>query len=690
MSGDETKSLNLDIKILPEIDDESFLCYLKKVNDTTVTDRICNELDVRNTTKNYFKDLYLKIKHFISKEKERFRLLKEPDFFKDQPMFNLKDMHQYVILLGSPFVEKAKQDKFKMYLTTKSVLTEFASMVKGIYFPYEDSDKPSLANGAMVIIKFDSIEEARLVRQTIDGKFIMKNSQGHSLLFDEFIQLVNYNKIEKDEEKAQKFIENLKVCHEWEKETLEELYIKRNDKLFQQCSLHYLRKEIKPLHEGCELKECDTLNWSPNGTFLIKNCGNSIEFFSGNKTLEKVLEIPENCQSLKVSNDEKYMISFLGLGNTNLISDPDYIKDLITRQNVFIWDIYRTQIIKSIRIGNDEDFSNFKFSDDSKYLGRLKNDTLMIYEAPEYKMLMDNFLNKRHPLTDKVTKYHWFPNRNYIMTIQEVRNHRNLDTRLEFYQIPSRRKCDLSIPFTNVQVVNFKWHPNNKVLVLLLKTMNIPEWSIRIIEFNFNNFSHKSKNYQVIKPVVRNKKEETMTEKDIDYNSVDVFWLDNGNEIMITAKKRLLIPYYSMTDKKYNMSDNGYSISIIMYKFNNKDLKATPWPEEKNKLNLKFDSVEVSPSGKNFIFYKKRFEERDSYGMGIIYSIDNEEIHNIASLNFEDKFSNIRFDQSGRFFAIELSRVHMENYTSKGYKIFYISGDMIAEDKDENLREVIF
>lgn len=674
--------LDLDIKMIPEIDNEDFLYFLQKINANHVTERMMAELDVRPDTQNYHKELYNKIKHFISKEKERVRLNKEPTFFTDKPMFNIKDLHNYVIILGTPFVEKAKQDKFRQYLTTKSILTDFAVMVKEIIFPYEDNDKEKLEKNALVVVRFGSIEEARLVRMTIDGKHIMKNNIATALLYEEYLQIF-FNK-----EEDSLLNKKVEESHSWEDQTLEELLLTRGSENFQLYSFHYLKKFCEPCDRKHEIKTNYSVEWSPNGTYLIQNNQSSLEFYTGNTNLEKVFELPENCQSFIMSNDENYVVSFLGLGNTNLITDSEYIKDIITRQNVFIWDILGRSIIKSIKISNEENFNNFKFSDDSKFLGRLKNDTLIIYEAPDFKMLLDTSNNKRHPLTDRVSKFYWFPGRNYLMTIQEIRKHKQIDSILEFYQIPSRRKCDLSIPFTNVQVVSFKWHPNNKILMLLLKAINSPSWSIRIVEFNFNNFSHKSKSYEILKPIVRTKKDETITEKDIDFNSVDAFWVENGNDIMVVAKKRLLIPFFSNVEKKYITTDNGCSVNLIFYSFSLKDIKLTSWPEDKNNKNFKFDSVEVSSTGKSFILYNKRFEERDSYGEAHLYSIDDGNIHEITKLSFGDKFYNIKFDQSGRFFAIELSRVSMENYESKGARIFYISGEPITEIKDNTLREV--
>ena len=308
-------------------------------------------------------------------------------------------------------------------------------------------------------------------------------------------------------------------------------------------------------------------------------------------------------------------------------------------------------------------------------------------------MLYDSSVDKRHPLTDKVGSYFWFPNRNYLMTISEKRKFKNIDTTINFFEIPSRKQCSISIPFTNIQITAHRWHPNGKILLLLLKSVSTPEWSIRIIDFNFVNFTHKSKSYDIIKPVVRSVSfEESMTDKDIDYCHADIEWMDNGTEIMVAAKKRLLIPTFSSTEKKYVISDNGSSMSIFMYSFSVKDIKATAWPEdkEKNRLNLRYDSIVVSPTYKNFICFNKRYDDSSSYGEGLLFAVDEGVMHIITRLSFSDKFSNIKFDQSGRFYAVELSRMYMGITLSSGFRISNISGELVSEIKDDSLREVFF
>ena len=156
-----SQSLIFGLNMIPNIDNFDFFYYLKKVSENAIAERMMNELDVKYGDKNYYTELLNKIKNFVSKEKEKFKANKEDIFLNDKPMFNNKEIHNFVVLLGTPFVEKPKQANFKIYLTTKSILTEFASIVKEIYFPYSDTEKPEKC---FVIVELGSPDEARLVR----------------------------------------------------------------------------------------------------------------------------------------------------------------------------------------------------------------------------------------------------------------------------------------------------------------------------------------------------------------------------------------------------------------------------------------------------------------------------------------------------------------------------------------------
>jgi hypothetical protein len=92
---------------------------------------------------------------------------KTKGYFNDMPILNT-DFSSYIICINvlikvtnTPFVERDKQEKFKLFINKKLIMN-FQDKVRDIIFPYSDSDKDRLANSAFILLKFDSYEEAKL------------------------------------------------------------------------------------------------------------------------------------------------------------------------------------------------------------------------------------------------------------------------------------------------------------------------------------------------------------------------------------------------------------------------------------------------------------------------------------------------------------------------------------------------
>jgi uncharacterized protein with WD repeat len=82
-----------------------------------------------------------------------------------------------------------------------------------------------------------------------------------------------------------------------------------------------------------------------------------------------------------LSSDESYLITFSGINE----------KDA-NKENVFVWDLYNDELIRGFVINKDEKFNNFKWSPDSKFFGRIKNDVLIVYESPKMQIIPVNFI----------------------------------------------------------------------------------------------------------------------------------------------------------------------------------------------------------------------------------------------------------------------------------------------------------
>ena len=174
------------------------------------------------------------------------------------------------------------------------------------------------------------------------------------------------------------------------------------------------------------------------------------------------------------------------------------VEEITTLENLFIRDLATDRLIRSFNIEKSEKFSNFIWSPDSKYLGRIKDEKLMIYELPLMKMIKDK-QDKRVPIKDNVTSFSWFPNNNTIISISEKYDNNKkklITTTMDFIEIPSRNTYPRS-SLANANVIDLVWHKNGHTLALLSKDFNQIKFSVRLFDFNIKDNTYVSSNIKL-------------------------------------------------------------------------------------------------------------------------------------------------------------------------------------------------
>jgi len=156
--------------------------------------------------------------------------------------------------------------------------------------------------------------------------------------------------------------------------------INSSDKL-QIGKLEYMKKEMSLFNVDSNVSN---FKWSPQGKFLTIAKKQSIEFWGGSENnfnigySEEDEEKPEEIKKEEAKKD----------GKKQEVKKEEVKKEEAKKaDNIFIWNIMRTEIVRSFQIDKSENFLNFKFSHDSKYLARIKKNYVMVYEAPEMNML---------------------------------------------------------------------------------------------------------------------------------------------------------------------------------------------------------------------------------------------------------------------------------------------------------------
>jgi hypothetical protein len=290
---------------------------------------------------------------------------------------------------------------------------------------------------------------------------------------------------------------------------------------------------------------------------------------------------------------------------------------------------------------------------DSKYFARIKKDVLIVYEAPKMQMIPDS-QGVRQPIKDNIKEFYWFPNRNNILTISEKRSGNRLDeTILQFFEIPSRKTFPAS-PITNLEVVYLEWHKNNVILAVLCKNMDKnPKWSVKIYEFDNERKSIRSAHTN-------------LASGDVSYYTVSIKWI--GNDLFVAPKFK---------------DNNLDTISVCPFKLDRKTLKIEPWSSDKFLKNMKHSHFLPSSNGVHFILACMDPSNTNSYGKIDLYAIFDNSINFCRSFEFTNNLENVKWDQGGRLFTVELTRRQAE-----GIKFYDCEGNLLFDNKDSTIQQV--
>ena len=352
-----------------------------------------------------------------------------------------------------------------------------------------------------------------------------------------------------------------------------------------------------------------------------------------------------------LSSNENCVITFSGYASQTADTKSDQVKEQI-KENVFIWDLLRNDLIRGLAIGKDEKFENFKWSPDSKYFGRIKKDILIVYESPKMQMLPDS-QGVRQPIKENIKEFYWFPNRNNIMTLSEKRSGKSInESILQFFEIPSRKTFPASA-IAGLEVVSLEWHKNNVNLAVLCRNSEKnAKWPVRIFEFDNNKLTYRSMHTNLF--------------PETNYYSVNLQWV--GNDLFVAAKFK---------------ENNLDTMNVCPFKLDKKTLKVEPWSSDKFLKNMKHSHFIPSSNGAHFILACMDPINTNSYGKVDLFAIFDTSINYCKSFEFTNNLENIKWDKGGRLFCVELTRK-----TPEGVRYFDCEGNLLHDSKDVSIQNV--
>ena len=631
--------------------------YLNNFDVNAIYKKILEKNKISSMEDNYSR-------HFTELKKKFQSLiptLAKKQYFNEMPSFN-EDLLLDVIILNTPFVPVEKRANFKVFLEKKT-FSSFKNYIKEYIFPYQDSDKDKLENNGILIIKVESIELSSKIATALNGTEITKGRKLIALTYPDFEKISNMQ----DNNLAEHQNE-IKQVENWEKNNFEEMMFIESKDTITVGKIHFLKKTFEKKYTIKNSKYINEVKWSPQGKYLVVSKDDQIIFYGGdsNKPLN---ELNIHSHYYNISNDENYIITFNGYKNNSFKTEEEKKEEkkeenkeekkeeLTSLENVFIRDMINDRIIRSFNIEKTEKFSDFIWSPDSKYLGRIKDEKLMIYELPSMKMIKDK-QDKRVPIKDNVTSFSWFPNSNTVISISEkydANKKKLLTTTMDFIEIPSRNTYPRS-SLANAGIVDLIWHKNNHTLAILSKDFNQNKYSLRLFDFNTKDKTYLSSNIKLPEGT----KEKPLLD-------MKVAWMEDTLFVIPTLKESTV-----------------KSISVFPFNLKKKNLELEQWPLENSFVNLKHSDFIPSSNGITFLLSCLDKNNTNNYGKSDLYVIHNGKISHCRAMDFGSSLSRLLWDKNGRLCIVEQNT----GKEKEGFQIINCIGDTIYEEKDEKLVKV--
>eukprot|EP00744_Colponema_vietnamica_P002564 GILI01003999.1.p2 GENE.GILI01003999.1~~GILI01003999.1.p2 ORF type:complete len:690 (-),score=205.63 GILI01003999.1:143-2212(-) len=189
--------------------------------------------------------------------------------------------------------------------------------------------------------------------------------------------------------------------------------------------------------------------WSPRGTYLVTFHRPGVVVWGGNQFVKLNRFEHFNVKNIEFSPCERYLLTWNGVEGKK--SD---------QPAVWVWDVRTGQQLRGFsEVGA---WPSFKWSPDGRFLAKLGEDAVYVYETPSMKLVEDPRTKKRTPMkVEGVKDFCWSPSDNYLALWIPERG--NVPARVTVYGLPQREEVCYKNLF-NASDCKMHWQSNGDFL----------------------------------------------------------------------------------------------------------------------------------------------------------------------------------------------------------------------------------
>lgn len=285
-------------------------------------------------------------------------------------------------------VPPEKQAKLQTFLS-KVITSDPSSDILDMHLPLNTGDSTTLG---VAIVTLSDESKVGPVMDRVDGFEVAKGQKLKAFRFDAAESILEDALSRQEDQKADETVQiiNRTTQRNWlmEEPRMEQLLVRYDD----ETEISW----IDPLEPAPRLyyggdrekvsgkKWCDlNVEFSPNGSYLLTFHGPGVALWSGKHFGVKTRFEHSHVAGALFSPDEQYVLTY-----RHPISADD-------REVVKVWRVLNGELLRSFSntqgvLTTDQNESGFLWSPSSKYLSRVVQGTVFVYETPSMKLLTDS------------------------------------------------------------------------------------------------------------------------------------------------------------------------------------------------------------------------------------------------------------------------------------------------------------